>query len=184
MRSIRIRSRSSSSLAPTIRNRSTDRRYSRSDCRCAAPPRDAEPLHARPPPLPERLVAQAVDKVVANAARKQNGVDSRIGELLPGDGRRDLAQVLFADADRAAEVRDAAGEDLRQDAGARHPPISSPPRRAAGSRRHVVENHAPMRVVDAQSSATSGPSSAADRPRLPPSRSIGPSRSSEKCAAT
>ena len=36
--------------------------------------------------MTERLVTQTVHKVFANAARKQDGVDSRIGELLPGDG--------------------------------------------------------------------------------------------------
>ena len=74
------------------RNRSSGRRCSRPGCRSAAPRRCAAPARCSSSlGLRDRPVPQAVDQVVADAAREQDRIDARIGQAAPGDRRRAAA---------------------------------------------------------------------------------------------
>ena len=108
----------------------------------------------------ERPEAQAVDEVVADAAREEDRVDARIGESCArrrtaGIWRRSRSPIRIL----PLNSRRPAGEDARQDACGRHPPeISATSAGSAISKDASFEDHAAMRSGDPRSPRpTSGP---------------------------
>ena len=67
--------------------------------------------------LVERAVAKAVDKVFANAARKENRVHPRIGHPAPGHRGGQVRDIVATDRNLAAVPGGAAGQDARHHAG-------------------------------------------------------------------